>query len=81
MAGPNGSGKTTFAESFLLRTQRNAVFLNPDLIAAGIGPLDFGKASFHAGRLLISEIKNRIELVSVSALNRPYREGHGLISS
>lgn len=60
VAGPNGSGKTTFAESYLLRTKRNLVFLNPDLIASGIGPLDFEKASFQAGRLLISEIKSRI---------------------
>ncbi|HMN68633.1 MAG TPA: zeta toxin family protein [Bdellovibrionales bacterium] len=61
VAGPNGSGKTTFAESYLLRTKRNLVFLNPDLIASGIGPLDFEKASFQAGRVLISEIKSRIE--------------------
>jgi predicted ABC-type ATPase len=61
VAGPNGSGKTTFAESFFLRTKANAVFLNPDLIASGIAPLDFEKASFQAGRVLITEVKNRIE--------------------
>lgn len=60
VAGPNGSGKTTFAESYFLRTMRNPVFLNPDVIAAGIGPLDFEKASFQAGRLLIAEVKSRI---------------------
>jgi predicted ABC-type ATPase/predicted nucleotidyltransferase len=60
VAGPNGSGKTTFGESYFLRTKRNSVFLNPDLIAAGIGPLDFEKASFKAGRVLISEIRQRI---------------------
>ena len=61
VAGPNGSGKTTFAESYFLNTKQNAVFLNPDLIASGIAPLDFEKASFHAGRVLISEINARIE--------------------
>jgi predicted ABC-type ATPase len=35
--------------------------LNPDLIASGIAPLDFEKASFHAGRVLITEIKNHLE--------------------
>ncbi len=60
VAGPNGSGKTTFAESFIIRESKNVIFLNPDIIAAGIGPQDFEKASFHAGRLLITEIKNRI---------------------
>lgn len=60
VAGPNGSGKTTFGESYLLRTKQNLVFLNPDLIASGIAPLDFEKASFQAGRVLIAEIKARI---------------------
>lgn len=60
VAGPNGSGKTTFAESFFINTQENSVFLNPDLIASGIAPLDFERASFHAGRVLISEIKERL---------------------
>jgi predicted ABC-type ATPase len=60
VAGPNGSGKTTFAESYFLNTKKNLVFLNPDLIASGIAPLDFERASFHAGRVLISEIKNRL---------------------
>jgi len=35
--------------------------LNPDLIASGIAPLDFEKASFHAGRVLLSEINERIK--------------------
>jgi predicted ABC-type ATPase len=41
VGGPNGSGKTTFAESFFLGTQAHPVFLNPDQIAGGIAPLDF----------------------------------------
>lgn len=49
VAGPNGSGKTTFAESYLLGLKRNASFLNPDLIASGLAPLDFERASFQAG--------------------------------
>ncbi len=61
VAGPNGSGKTTFAESYFLNTKKNLVFLNPDLIASGIGPLDFERASFHAGRVLISEINDRLK--------------------
>jgi predicted ABC-type ATPase len=61
VAGPNGSGKTTFAESYFLRTKANSVFLNPDLIASGIAPLDFERASFQAGRVLITEVKSRID--------------------
>lgn len=58
LAGPNGSGKTTFAESFL--STSGLPFLNPDLIARGFGPQDFEKASFLAGRVLLTEIKNKL---------------------
>ncbi len=60
VAGPNGSGKTTFASVYLLGKHGRTVYLNPDRIAAGIAPLDFEKASFHAGRVLIGEIKSMI---------------------
>lgn len=33
VAGPNGSGKTTFAESYFEKTEGESVFLNPDVIA------------------------------------------------
>ena len=61
VAGHNGSGKTTFAESYLVGLMRTPVFLNPDLIAAGFSRLDFEKASFQAGRVLIHEVKVRIQ--------------------
>lgn len=60
IAGPNGSGKTTFAESYLFGAQRKKVFLNPDLIASGIAPGDLEKASFQAGRVLIQEVTARL---------------------
>lgn len=43
IAGPNGSGKTTFAESFFCGENQSIPFLNPDLIATGLGPSDFEK--------------------------------------
>jgi len=61
VAGPNGSGKTTFAETFVLHAKPSIPFLNPDLIAAGFGPVDFEKASFQAGRVLLTDIKNKIK--------------------
>lgn len=36
IAGPNGSGKTTFAEEFLPRDADCSTFVNADLIAAGV---------------------------------------------
>ncbi len=61
ISGPNGSGKTTFAESYLFGAQRKKVFLNPDLIASGIAPGDIANASFQAGRVLIHEVTSRLE--------------------
>jgi predicted ABC-type ATPase len=60
VAGPNGSGKTTFARSFLGRDSDVSIFLNPDLIAAGISPLNHEQASFQAGRVLLADIKSRL---------------------
>lgn len=61
VAGPNGSGKTTFANVYLLGKHARSTYLNPDLIASGISPLDFERASFHAGRVLIEEVKSKIK--------------------
>lgn len=61
IAGPNGSGKTTFAESFVVGDKASIPFLNPDLIAAGFGPADPEKSSFQAGRVLLTDIKSKIQ--------------------
>ena len=61
IGGPNGSGKTTFAETFFAKSKQPIQFLNPDLIAAGFGPADPEKASFQAGRVLLAEIKDKIQ--------------------
>jgi len=60
VAGPNGGGKTTFARSYLSLNQTVPVFLNPDLIASGISPFQTEQASFQAGRVLLTEINQRI---------------------
>lgn len=61
IAGPNGSGKTTFAESYINQKKSSIPFLNPDLIATGLGPTNFSNASFQAGRVLLAEIKQKIK--------------------
>lgn len=38
IAGPNGAGKTTFAREFLPNEASCPVFVNADLIAAGLAP-------------------------------------------
>lgn len=54
VAGPNGSGKTTFARRFL-PASRCAHFLNADLIAAGLSPLSPAAGAIRAARLLLAE--------------------------
>lgn len=56
IAGPNGAGKTTFAKEFLPQEADCFVFINADLIAAGLSPFAPESASFQAGRLMLAEI-------------------------
>ena len=51
IAGCNGVGKTTFAKAFLPQEAKCLNFLNADLIAAGIAPLNSQAAQLKAGRL------------------------------
>lgn len=56
IAGPNGAGKTTFAREFLPGEAACPVFINADLIAAGIAPFAPETASLRAGRLMLQEL-------------------------
>ena len=58
IAGPNGAGKTTFAEEFLPEDAGCPIFINADLIAAGLAPFEPERAAFRAGRLMLEEIFN-----------------------
>ncbi len=56
IAGPNGSGKTTFAHEFLPRDAGIVHFVNADLIAAGLSPFRPSLVALSAGRLLLREL-------------------------
>ena len=56
IAGPNGAGKTTFATEFLPYEGGHPVFVNADLIAAGLSPFNPDASAFRAGRLMLEEI-------------------------
>ncbi len=58
IAGPNGAGKTTFALEFLPREAACPVFVNADLIAAGIAPFAPEAVAMRAGRLMLEELSN-----------------------
>jgi predicted ABC-type ATPase len=56
IAGPNGSGKTTFAVKFLPEYVKCPNFVNADLIAQGLSPFSPGAAAIKAGKLVLGQI-------------------------
>lgn len=60
IAGPNGAGKTTFAKEFLPREAACPVFVNADLIAAGLSPFRPETAALKAGRLMLDMIAGHV---------------------
>ena len=59
-AGPNGAGKTTFAKEFLPLEASCPIFVNADLIAAGIAPFAPESAAIAAGRLMLELIEKHV---------------------
>jgi len=56
IAGPNGAGKTTFAREFLPNYAKVVHFVNADLIAGGLSPLNPAGAALASGRLVLKEL-------------------------
>jgi predicted ABC-type ATPase len=57
IAGPNGSGKTTFADRFLPIYTDCKNFVNADNIAKGLSPYSPRSFALKAGRLLLEQTK------------------------
>lgn len=57
VAGPNGSGKTTFARRFLPDYAQCKQFVNADLIAGGLSPFSPEAEAMRAGRLVLEQIQ------------------------
>ena len=60
IAGPNGAGKTTFAREFLPREAGCPIYVNADLIAAGLSPFAPGLADVRAGQVMLEEIASHV---------------------
>jgi predicted ABC-type ATPase len=60
IAGPNGAGKTTFALTCLRQFPDAQAFVNADLIAAGLSPLEPQQQLVAASRLMLGEIEAHI---------------------
>ena len=61
IAGPNGAGKTTFARQFLPNEAGCPIFVNADLIAAGLSPFSPEHAAIKAGRLMLEELADHAQ--------------------
>ncbi len=61
IAGPNGSGKTTFAKMFLPDYAKCPNFVNADLIAQGLAPFEPHAAAIKAGKLVLQQINEFAE--------------------
>jgi predicted ABC-type ATPase len=60
IAGPNGVGKTTFADSYLPDEAKQLEFVNADLIARGLSPYDPDSVTVDAGRIALKRIRELI---------------------
>lgn len=78
IAGPNGSGKTTFALEFLPNEAGCPIFVNADLIAAGLSPFQPEVATIKAGRLMLKEIAEHVERGESFAFETTL-SGHGYV--
>ncbi len=61
IAGPNGSGKTTFAKTFLPEYAKCVRFINADLIAAGLSPFSPRQVAIKSGKLVLEQIKEYLD--------------------
>ena len=57
IAGPNGSGKTTFATAFLPNYAECPTFINADTIARGLSGFSPDAVALKAGRILLEQIE------------------------
>jgi len=61
IAGPNGSGKTTFAKTFLPEYAKCDRFINADLIAAELSPFSPQQVAIKSGKRVLAQIKEYSE--------------------
>lgn len=60
LAGPNGSGKTTFAREFLPAEGNCPMFINADLIAEGLSPFRPESMAIEALRLMLDHVRQMV---------------------
>ncbi len=62
VAGPNGSGKTTFAKELI--KELRLPFLNADAIAFELSPRDLAKLRVQAGKIFLEQLDELLSFVN-----------------
>lgn len=62
IAGPNGAGKTTMAPAILESYNGLDQFVNADIIARTISPLNPENAALRSGKLMLRRIQELIDI-------------------
>ncbi len=61
IAGPNGSGKTTTAQSILSQQLKIYEFINADEIAKGLAPLHPESMNLTASKLMVTRLRDLLK--------------------
>lgn len=61
VGGPNGAGKTTFAMDYLRKEEGIKDFINADMIAKGLSPLDPDSVQMEAGKIFLRLLNEKIK--------------------
>ena len=61
IAGPNDAGKTTFATEFLPNEADCPLFINADVIAAGLNPSHPNRVGVQVGRRMLEQIREHVD--------------------
>lgn len=75
IAGPNGAGKTTFAREFLPNEAGCPVFINADLIAAGLAPFSPESVAIPAARLMLQGVRQGGHNIPEKTIRRRFTAG------
>ncbi|NTS42385.1 zeta toxin family protein [Flavisolibacter sp. BT320] len=68
IAGPNGAGKTTASEILLPEVFGTDIFINADVIAAGLNPSNPEVVAFAAGRIMLEKVQEALQAKNTFAI-------------
>jgi predicted ABC-type ATPase len=68
LAGPNGAGKTTAAKTLLPEVFNSDIFINADIIAFELNPVNPESGAIKAGRIMLEKIQQTLSIGKTFAI-------------